>query len=298
MAMTRAIIRAGTYGAMTNPYIRAGATAYRYAPYIARAAGMATRFAYKSYRRRSRVRRRRRAPPAVGRNAKKRVGEPVGRANAKRTKPIPGGTLQVHDTRNLYAFPLTTIFQGTSNEERERGLVNLRGFKICQEIYNNTFEALYVNIAIVHPKKDPVDNGEAGVFPDKSLFFRANGSSRGKAFNDPTNSSLDFHCDPINTDQFNVIKHKRYKLAPQVSHGAESRVDTSHRGASYMTTKWWVPMKRQLRFNNVQTDTPEGGHIWLVWWADKYKTPAGAAGTSGAFGSQNRVITYFKDTRT
>ena len=289
MPPIRAIVRAGRTAALSNPYARAGYTAYTYGPTMARAAYKIGRFAYRRYRARSRrpMRKRKRVPSSVGKHARRRIGHPVGKANAQRVYNNLNSRIDC-GSKTLYGVPLTQLSPGTEIDERLRGVINCRGFQVCQEVQNKHTGPLYVNIAIVHAKNESI----ASVADLEPNFFRATGVERGIDFGSSSISGLGYHCNNLNTDALNIIKHKRYKLGEKYASGPFK----SESSSNYMTTKWWVPMKRQLRYDRTTTSEPEGGHIWLVWWCDQW----GSAATSG-FTSMaqvnTRTVMYYKNSR-
>lgn len=286
MPPVRAIIRAGRTAALSNPYARAGYTAYTYGPTMARAAYKIGRFAYKSYRRRSRRgMKRKKVPSSVGKHAKRRIGHPVGKSNAQRVNNNTNSRTD-SSTRTLYGVPLSQLSPGTEMNERMRGIVNCRGFQVCSEVNNKSADPIYFNMAIVHAKNESI----ATVADLQPNFFRGTGVERGLDFNAASFSAIDYHCNNLNTDALNVIKHKRYKLISKTGSFKENR------GNSYMTTRWYVPMKRQFRYDRTTTTEPEGGHIWLVWWLERFNAVAGAAVNPSVAQVNLRTVMYYKET--
>lgn len=270
----RAFTTLGTY-AMAHPYAKRARMAYTAGRFvydnrknIAKAARTIGR-AYRKYRKRVRS----------------RIGERVGKQNCKRDITNNVAIQVTKTTRTLYNTELTSLPAGTSENQRERQIANIRGFKICLELRNATTTPMWFNLAIISDKVDPRNT------PGTTDFFRAYGADRTQDFA-TTLSSNEFHCLPINTDRYYVLKHKRMCLGATT---LESASYIENKRNNYMALNLWVPLKRQLRFP-LGSGTPHQA-IYMVYWFDKVLTDAGTAGTINAVNWMERVIIYFKDTK-
>jgi hypothetical protein len=143
------------------------------------------------------------------------IGETIGVGTAKRTttyNQTPADML----ARTMYVREITAV-QGATNldvfdriDQRQRDIINLRGFKMCVEMQNTTGRPLLFNWAVISPKgvepgfpqaanqdqKPANEDGIArnlsagegldatgnGLFQDYPNFFRENGASRGFCF--------------------------------------------------------------------------------------------------------------------
>lgn len=263
------------------------------------------------YGRRSRIGRAYGVASHVYRNRKryKRAFSMAGRL-AKRAKHVrfsaknigftPGSSSsQVHRTtdtggvneasRTLYQHGLLDIPQGTDVGSRQRELAYVSGVRICGEIRNTHAGPLYVNVAVLSPRA-----GASSI--ETSDFFRAQGANNNQS-NRAVNfsvalTSLDFKCLPINTDRYVVLKHKRMRLN-EVDNSASASFD-SNSGRNYMNIDWWIPLKRQFRWQSAQALNPESGACFLVYWYDKWGSNGGAAASTCARVSWNTKA-YFKD---
>ena len=287
---TRAIVRAATAGALTNPYVRAGANLYRYGPTMARAAMKIAKFGYRRYRR-SRKRRYKSKARAAKRQrfSRKNIGETPGLSNAKRSLQ-QNSNASNFSSRTLNVKNLCQIPFGDDTDERQRHLINMRGFKLCFMVRNRTDRPVYWHWALISSKIN-LNNT-----PSTDNFFRGSGNQRGVDFaNDLT--SLEFHCLPINTDIYNILKHKKYRIN---SYGRTTSADATtwqeHSGRNYMDVKAWIPLKRQLRFDNNTSDSPISGSVFLVHWCDQISTSGGVAPVSTVLSIQQRHIAYFRET--
>lgn len=211
------------------------------------------------------------------------VGEPVGTSTSKRFTS-KDTTSVAKDSRTLYSEELTIIPHSSNNviDNRQRNIVNLRGFKICMEFLNNIGQTQYFHVAIVSPK-----NSNSTV--ETTDFFRGTGSSRAVDFGQAL-SSLDFHCRGINTDKYTVLMHKRYRIQ---GNSNSTYVDRS--GRNYMNMMMYKKIKRQLRFEQTADNSPISGRIFLVYWSDLFATADGTAPTTGAYAVGERHIAYFKE---
>lgn len=234
----------------------------------------------------SRLRRRQAGRGARTQPARARIGNPIQRNPARRRNTlflIPGGT--PFSTKTLYTYEITGIPQGPEITNRTRDIINLKGFKICANFLNQrTNDNVFLNYAILNPKNDLVVTGDA--------FFRSYGLDRGLPFDSNELTSMDYHCRPINTDQFNIISHKRIKIAAKSS-------DLQNVAPSAIRVMRFVKCKRQLRWTRF---TPEEGEpfefcstpIYFVWWCSIEGKPNEAA-SDEALLVDCRIHTYFSN---
>lgn len=214
--------------------------------------------------------------------ARRGIGEKIGSSSAK--SRIIAQALTNRNTRTLYNNDLTTIPQmltASNISERERAIVNVRGFKICIEVENLENNSIYFNWAVLATK------GATNVVQN-SDFFRAqdNGSTRSTDFSTSLTSN-EFRCLPINADNYYILKHERYHIAGVTDNTGFTRKDIDR----------WVPLKRQLRFSGTGSTSCENP-VFVVYWADRAMTAAGAAAVASAFQIQMKTITYFREPKT
>lgn len=216
---------------------------------------------------------------AAKRKARRNVGESVGTSTAKRT-PTQSTGVQNQADRVLHYQELILPNEGTTPDQRTRNIINLRGFKLCQEFKTGTgtpsgLGYIYLNVACVSSKTDPTSNSVS-----TNHWFRGNNDDRAVDF-DVVGSSIDLHCRPINTDRWNIFFHQRMKL------GAGGN-DVSKKTIPFMK---WVTINRQIRF----TDTNQPStRFFVVWWyavdgTDRVTTAANVVNTQWSH------ITYFRE---
>lgn len=211
-----------------------------------------------------------------------RVGDEPGQDNCK-TNLIRNNGLVNKDTRTLYSTELTEIELGTAQGQRERNLINVRGFKICAEFKCLSTEPLYINMAVL-----TVRNGQT---LDATDFFRAPQSLGERAVDFSTiRTGLEMHCYPINTDKYHVWKHMRTQLVP----GNSPTTTVSLEGYSYHTVDFFIKFGRQLRYQN--NTTPTSGNTFFVYWADRFGAAGGSAVQVTDYAVSEKLITYFRET--
>lgn len=280
--MSSALAIRGAYGAMR--VYRRRKSLYR----AARAARVARaiyanrrgiRGAYKRVRAFAQARANKRA-----RFSKTKIGEKVGLDLCK--KHLAESTAGLgQNTRTLILDSLCDIPHTIDNNinGRQRHVVNLRGFKLCMEIRNNTVDPLYVNLALIMHK--------SALNPTTSNFFRDQTTERAKDFNNAL-TGLEFHCSPINTDDYVVLFHKRYRLDPNNA----GTVNYSTNGKNYMNFDRYIPIKRQIRYDNNGDLAPQSGNLFFCqWYTRMFETsttvPVPATTVSKHF------VTYFRDSQ-
>lgn len=272
----------GALYAARNPYFR---TAVRFSPHIKQAAlSLASNMARRVVRK---MRKRKRNP--IARNAVKkarlrqRIGERVGSGNCKRNETKFDGVL---NTRSLESDNLFTITQGTQIFQRLQDIVNLRGIRICTSFVLNTGthtangEKCFINMAVISPREDSLTGVDAVPTSD---FFRGNDNNRHQDFS-ITLTALEFHCLPINTDKWNVHRHKRFAIGPY----------SSTEGRSSKMVNMYIKVNRQIRFEDLPTERPIKP-MYLCTWADYQDKASGAVSISGTINWQMVITRYFRE---
>lgn len=239
----------------------------------------------------------RRFKAAIHPSKRRRVGEPVGYGTTKRFTTIDLEPA-TRTSRRLFVREMTQIPQVDATvdqiDQRQRSMVNLRGFKICMELKNNGGTPLLFNMAVVSPKGQNVNLTQNPLLTIgdavEDNWFRGNGNTRSIAFDGGSLNSNDFHCRPINTDEYNVLMHKRINLNTFPA----ATTWENQRGSNYKFIMKYVPIKRQIRFDTNARDSCASGKIFFVYWYDNFQQPIGASATDSLIVSE-RYITYFKE---
>ncbi|ASH99185.1 capsid protein [Giant panda circovirus 2] len=272
----RLAMRAG----LSNPYARRAGYAF-----AGRVAGMAARAGMKrGYRA---VRRFARRPRAKRQrlNSRSHVGEAIGTTNCK-TKQCSLTDITAKNSRTLYRTGVTDIPGGSNPDERLRNHVNLRGFKVCLEFRNNVTTPLYVNVAVLAPKNT------SGNILSETDFFRDSGTTRAKDFSTAL-TAMEFHCLPVNTDDYVVLKHKRFRLGPLPG----ATLYQNSVGNNYKNVDWYIKLGRQVRYESSSSQATDG-HVSVAYWCDAWGAAAGTAAASGSMSVSQRYITYWKEPKT
>lgn len=271
MTPSQLMSMANTAGALIVPQynkaLKAGDYLYKNRKSVKRAARTIGK-AYKTYKRRK--------------TARDEIGYDAGTTTSKRS--LITNTSNLKSTRTLYSTDLTEISQTTTNaiNQRQRDMLYMSGTKLCFEVANARTKPLYVNIAVVHSKKDNDTVGTVGT----GDFFRSNGDARTQSFSDAL-SSLEFHCLPLNSDRFNVLTHKRMVLDPLTAGSGYTASD----GKSFTSVDLWVPVKRQIRYNGDEAQSK----IWLLYWFDEFDSPQTTLAAANAVKVAEHHVTYFKE---
>lgn len=237
------------------------------------AAGKITRWARRRYKSRKHPRIRR---------PRKYIGDSPRKGNCKRFE-IQLSANESRATRNLQSEELTEIPFTTTNDidGRQRELIYISGFKLCIEARNNLSVPMYLNIAVISPK-NALNVSTAG-------FFRGHGLTRVDDFS-TTRTSLEFHCLPINADDYNILHHWRFRL----NAAGEGATYEEMSGRNYMNFDKWVKLGRQIRYRGVTT---ESNPVFIVNWCDAFNTGTGGASQAGALTLGKKYITYFRETQ-
>ena len=185
-------------------------------------------------------------------------------------------------------IPLANIDRQTAFtqlDRRERDLVNIRGFKICLHMRNNTLTTrVHFHVALLCPKE--------GLTVQITDFFRGNGAAdRNIDFNTVQTNFLTTYCNGINTDLYTILFHKRYTI----DYNNDTGVGLfGKRQNNYVFFHKYVKMKRQMRYDGTNA-TPESNPPILMLWYDDYNRGTGAAASTGAIELSTHIVTYWRD---
>lgn len=197
-------------------------------------------------------------------------------------------TIIAHGSINGIVTPLDGINFGQARNERDSDAIFIRGIRTEMIISNfNTTEPTFLNCAWIGAKSPESTQGGGGGLGLN--FFRGYGAERGEDFAAPAiQSSLELTRGEINTDHWAVLKHKRYLLQAQ----GGIAVGSIQRGSDRVF-KWWVPVKREFKFER-QTSPNSKTPIFFVYWVSKFLANGGTIqGTCARV--QVRCITAFTD---
>jgi len=225
----------------------------------------------------------RRKRPRKFKRPTRSYGETPGTAGPK-TYGV-GAPFASKDTRTLYNSNLLTMIRGTDNNinNRLRDIVNIRGMKMCVEMENLTSRSLWVHTALICGKNRNASFSSGDFFRSEGLNDR-----RSNDF-DISLDSMQMRCNPINTDEWHVISHKRQFLpgtsANDKSGSTNIAVDTYHK------------IERQFRFEGIGAGTCNTP-IWFVYWADGIGVVNGAGPSLNAYNLGFRNVTYFREPKT
>lgn len=261
-----------------NPYLRTAAVASRYGPTAFKAGRKIARFLVRRYRKRQRSPRN----ANLGRRARQRVGEPVGSSNCKRNLVDGGQDVTARASKTMYYNSLATIDIGGDLNERVRDVVNLRGIKMCALFENTTdTDCLMVNVAVITRKDSNVI--DATLLED---FFRASTTSRTANFSAASFSALEMQCNMINSDKYMVHFHWRFCL------GAPGSSDANR--PYFKLVKKWLPIKRQLRYDDLATE-PTNSNLVFVYWAAPLSNARAATPVAASYNFSATNIMYYKE---
>jgi len=220
------------------------------------------------------------------RKATRNIGVNIGFGNCKRALTANTVGQQIFNM-TLYSRDLTWIERAddglNSINERQREMINLRGFKIHMAINNDPGgkgDRIW-HCAIISPKGSfgffgPQDNCVAG-----DNFFRGNGVNRAINFQSSL-TGIERNVLSINTDAYSILFHKRFYF---------ENTDTNGKRSKFL--KLWVPLKRQVTYDGIPQ--AQAGRCALVWWFEPVQG-VGPSSTPVAYADLDlHCITYFKE---
>lgn len=216
------------------------------------------------------------------------VGERPGKSQSSRhTNSQQGITFSSRTLHSDECILLNRNTAANNIDNREKHTVVIKGIKFCVKVRNFETYPLWVNVAVIHPKT------ELGVGNDipNDEFFRSFGTTRSQDFDVNTMTPMDFHCFPINTDKYVVLRHKRFTLGPA---GAFTT------GANWQPTKlldFYVKLNRQIRYAGDSATDLEEGQVYLAYWCDSPDSASNSPAVASSMQVDRRFITYFKNPR-
>lgn len=211
-------------------------------------------------------------------SSRRNIGEPIGTASVKTR--VDNADVN-YATRDLFSSSLVKIPQGQGWSERERDSVNVRGFQVNFSVVSNLSSPsiLQVNVAIIAPKNKQT--------VDKVDFFRSLANSADRAVDFGIGlTGEEMHDLPINSDDYTILKHKRYRL-----NNPAAGVSNFH-----LKKRWWIPLRRQINYTNT-LDNSAISPVYLVHWYSVMNSAGGDTSIANAANVQWRVITFFRDTK-
>ncbi len=254
--------------ALAAPYLR------RYGPGTLKAVKRMGRMSLRRYRSRYRTR-----------SQRMKIGEQVGQGGIKRNQTanfVANRSTRLQNIREMLEIAKTTNTGDIT--QRQRDIINFRGFKGCIEIKNLLDSPLMFNYAVV-VRNDQFDTNVFG-------FFRNDGRSSDRELDfSNTLSSNDFHCLPINTDKYHVLKHKRFIIGA----AATTNGFTTNSRENYRTLNFYHRVKRQFRYKGNSENDLAADNIEVVWWCDRMLNPAGALSEIDACQVHERYVSYFRE---
>lgn len=220
---------------------------------------------------------------------------------------VPGsGTSEIHQShidlvtssvssRSLIQTQVISIpknaFTTSGTNNRSGDMCYVSGFKLCCSVFNKDPSPIFVNMALITPKKS--ENNTI----DPTDFFRSTAENeRYRPFNHTLNAN-EMNCLPINSDAYIVHWRKKFQLSPE-NNGVSGAFNDPTR-ASYKHWQEWIPIKRQFRFynNSETTSQPTDPHPVIVFWCDKVWANSNQTPSSGVAEIQMNTILYFRESR-
>jgi len=215
-----------------------------------------------------------------------RIGTSIWTANCK-SRVTANQDAVTRTDNTLWGQEITDCTQGSEMDQRERGIINCRGFKIDMSfisIVNN--QALYMNFAIIAPKRPPTTAALSG-----DSWFRGNGQFRAINFIGSGDSPFTRHTRNINPDEYVILKHWRFILAPSsASAGAYNLGSRS----SVKHIKAYIKLNRAITYEAQESSAATDGMVSLAYWGGRVGSVDGVPQTN-AFLVSERVVMYFKE---
>lgn len=174
-------------------------------------------------------------------------------------------------SRTLTSAEITDVSKTTTNaiNERQRNIINCRGFTLQGNVRNYFGQDAIFHLAILHPR-----NASLITTTD---FFRSHGGTERNVDFSTSLSGTEFANYPINTGDMVVLRHYRMRLTPGITPATGFQ---SQYGSSYRNFSFYVPLKRQLEYeDNLSTNCNH--KVFLTYWIDYPSNLAGQITQAG-----------------
>jgi len=218
--------------------------------------------------------------------ARREVGKPIRHTVPTKCANIASVMKTNAEHGILGAARMTTIPFGTNVINRDTNRVELRGLRFLWYLRNLQTSPTVFNLAIVAPKSNETTS------LTNANFFRGT-FNRGTNLDRGTHNGLTLTYRSINTDLYSVLYRKRVWL-----NGVQAAGGLQINSGSMKMMKKYLPVKREIQFNNDADTDPSDGNVWMVWW---FSIPDSVVGqTTGDTGATVAQFSYqswvfFKD---
>lgn len=219
--------------------------------------------------------------------ARRRVALPRNFASSKTTETVLPNN---RDSARQIINPQALIFitTGSGIENRERDQVYISGIKLNATFANNTGERMWVNWAVIYPKRDRVISNQ------QADFFRDYTDERAWNANSAIKQGLTWANAEINPDEFVILNRGKFLLAPGIA---------TPNGRIYNKNDCRNDIERYIKLGRTFTfDGPIEAvdqQIYFVCWSALANEAAGfnvGSGTSMQW--KLRAIVYFREPKT
>lgn len=216
---------------------------------------------------------------------------PVGSSTSKNRTRTFNSTADGFQTRTLNIHELSVLSGSDNNriDERQRDITNVRGWSIHAEIFNKSARPLYLHCAVVMPR--------GGSLITSSGWFRGEGQTR-SVNADSGLSSLEWNNLGINSDEYVILKHKKYIITGGVDDAdvqTFGKVNNNYK-SNLRTLNFWVPFNRQLRYED-KSGTNCETKVFLVVWCDIMFSDAASLPIVNVLRWNCQETMYFKEPR-
>lgn len=215
------------------------------------------------------------------------IGSSIWRGNCKQTITAEvAATTRTDNT--LWNQEITDCPQGSEMNQRERGIINCRGFKIdyfFQNVLANS--AVFCNFAVLAPKSLSSDSNavEAG------QFFRAAGQNRAQSFNTVGVQPFARHILNINPDEYIILWHKRWILGP----AAQANGEQAGMRPSFNWLHKYIKLNRAVTYQAAESQSATDGKVAVAYWFGQVGGTTDTSVQTAAVQVSDRVVMFFKE---
>lgn len=183
----------------------------------------------------------------------------------------------------LQDLHLSAISQGTSVNQRERQMINIKGIKLTEfsQVISTNVQGAWARTLVVRSKYSASEEGTTELETD---LFRGTNQ---RAINYQGTKGGSHKCFfPINTDKWEVFYDKTVYL----NSGTQPQPDTR------MSKDIWIPVNRRINYDGTASTNVQGG-LYLIFFHDSpaYSGTVVDTDTTHSISRRLDAIVYYHD---
>jgi len=187
----------------------------------------------------------------------------------------------------LWNQEVTDVSQGREMDQRERRIINCRGFKCTWFVQNALIgQPIFFNIALLAKKSLTVDGPI-----QETNFFRSHSVFRAVDFGAVTMTPFEKYTRAINPDDYTILWRKRFMLGCSSANSSNNQMGGM---SSIKVITKYLKLNRAVTYANQESNSATDGQVSMVYWGSNAISGDGSLKTP-TFNIAHRIVMYFKE---